>query len=680
MKLKAFTYSAIKALCVCALLLIAIPVCGQNIVFNETFDNLNGEGGNDGKWSYITPTSIGASDLPTGWTMSSNDKPSVRAGKQCVCIGNTTTGKYYLQTATIGAGSYTLSFRAGMWDTQKEKTTILLQAISESKTLLNGDSGDVELTLEKAKFNLYQVDVVVSGKGAKIKFLSPQANSRFFLDDVKLVSVSTTPDAGGSTQVAPTFNFSSSTCTVYWQGSSQATSALLPTLTTNLSASDVVTYASSAPKVATVDEAGAVTIHGTGSTVITAQFAGNETYTAASSSYTLTVVDATQSVCFKRATTFEMNKTYVIVAQYYGKYYLAKFGSELSSDKTVLSEPVTIKDGCISFDSSQASAGYTLVFKPTSTDGLMSLYSPNNDKYLIANESGNGFSFTDNSEVGKWKVDDVPFGDAGEFNLKVGGSYLKFNSSKSYFQTYKMTSNGSAIYLYESVKAPAGVIEIKAPEGFSTYFTDKSYIMPKGVKGATIPSYDEATGKLHYDWAYTEGTVVPANTALVVYADKPGNYAYEEVTTPTTSGNANAADGLERPNDVVGGSTCNNYLHGTLVDALTAEDAASYKFYQLTYAMLNNVKTIGFFFVNEAGGPFINKAHKAYLAMPKSFELTESFALSADFMSTKIETVEQNSASQTQIYTLDGRKVYPQNRNQLPSGIYIINGKKQIIK
>ena len=62
-----------------------------------------------------------------------------------------------------------------------------------------------------------------------------------------------------------------------------------PTLTTS-PAGLAVTYASSAPSVATVDETtGEVTLVAPGTTIITAIFAGNDTYNSGTASYTLTV-------------------------------------------------------------------------------------------------------------------------------------------------------------------------------------------------------------------------------------------------------------------------------------------------------------------------------------------------------------------------------------------------------
>lgn len=68
------------------------------------------------------------------------------------------------------------------------------------------------------------------------------------------------------------------------------------TLTPNIE-SAAIKYSSSKPAVATVDETtGAVTIVGAGTTVITATFAGDDTYAASKASYTINVINVIKSI------------------------------------------------------------------------------------------------------------------------------------------------------------------------------------------------------------------------------------------------------------------------------------------------------------------------------------------------------------------------------------------------
>lgn len=105
---------------------------------------------------------------------------------------------------------------------------------------------------------------------------------------INSISIEWETEGGGETPVKQdltTFEFSSATASATL---GQAFTA--PTLTVNPTV-DVtdVTYSSSDPDVATVANDGTVTLVGAGTTTITASFAGNDAYNAATASYNLTV-------------------------------------------------------------------------------------------------------------------------------------------------------------------------------------------------------------------------------------------------------------------------------------------------------------------------------------------------------------------------------------------------------
>ena len=96
--------------------------------------------------------------------------------------------------------------------------------------------------------------------------------------------------------VSAELSFSSQTATATYGDASVTT----PTLSNPHQVA--LTWTSSDTKVATVNSSGVVTIVGAGQTVISAAFAGNDTYTAATISYTLTVNKATATVTFASKT------------------------------------------------------------------------------------------------------------------------------------------------------------------------------------------------------------------------------------------------------------------------------------------------------------------------------------------------------------------------------------------
>ena len=208
-----------------------------------------------------------------------------------------------------------------------------------------------------------------------------------------------------------------------------------------------------------------------------------------------------------------------------------------------------------------------------------------------------------------------------------------------------------------------GTLDISTKEGFGTVYADHAFVMPQGVKGSTVSGVTEGAdgvGTLNTAWEYTEGTTVPAQTALVLKG-APGKYIYKVSTS-----NVAAEQGV-------------NYLKGTLTPAMT-ENVVGTRYYMLTYSMEGTpaVKTLGFFWATENGAPFLNAAGKAYLAVPaavaaqvRGFRLTDEV--------TSIEDTVVAEAGETAIYNLAGVRMNVE-LNQLPKGVYIVNGKKVIIK
>ena len=105
--------------------------------------------------------------------------------------------------------------------------------------------------------------------------------------------------------VSADLSFSSQTATATYGDASVTT----PTLSNPHQLS--LTWSSSKESVATVNSSGAVTIKGAGQTVISAAFAGNDSYSAATISYTLTVNKAAATVTFASKTAnAKMGETY----------------------------------------------------------------------------------------------------------------------------------------------------------------------------------------------------------------------------------------------------------------------------------------------------------------------------------------------------------------------------------
>lgn len=193
---------------------------------------------------------------------------------------------------------------------------------------------------------------------------------------------------------------------------------------------------------------------------------------------------------------------------------------------------------------------------------------------------------------------------------------------------------------------------------YGTYYTEDAFVVPEGVTGYTITSEDGLT--LKFNKAYVAGAVVPAKTALVLKATEELT-ADKEYTYTIVNSTAVA------PTD--------NLLHGSVAEATTnVEGAKAY------YKLANDeVDHLGFYYGAENGAAFTNGAHKAYLAV-KTETLSQKRGFSFDSMTTGINHVVANAehAKSTVIYDLNGRRV--NSLNAAAKGVYIVNGKKVIVK
>ena len=207
-----------------------------------------------------------------------------------------------------------------------------------------------------------------------------------------------------------------------------------------------------------------------------------------------------------------------------------------------------------------------------------------------------------------------------------------------------------------------------AKNEYSTFYADYPAVVPMLVKAGIVK---EQNGELVVDYIYNEGDVIPANTGVILKGNCMGNaYVMEKAATDATS--ATSPEG--------------NLLHGTINDEETYVDGCS-RYYMLSYDKATDCR-LGFYWKGENGPqPFINRAYKAYLAIPDTYSAMgkESFSL-ADMEEFRGDITPISSLSddkghvQGNIYGIDGRKVINKDLKNLPSGLYIVNGKKVVVK
>ena len=194
---------------------------------------------------------------------------------------------------------------------------------------------------------------------------------------------------------------------------------------------------------------------------------------------------------------------------------------------------------------------------------------------------------------------------------------------------------------------------VVSPAGYATYFNS--------TKAFTMPA--DATG---YVWleekiekAYNHSEDVPANEPLVIEA-AAGNYPLWFTTSTKTSWKNDSMNDLE----------------GTDFETDLTDDA-NYYFYGLSLNKSSEAGSVGFYWMNATGAAFTNGAHKAYLKLAKSVfagsQAVNGFPFNGS--TTGIEQIEAGADAKNVIYDLSGRRV-----NKAAKGIYILNGKKVLVK
>lgn len=188
------------------------------------------------------------------------------------------------------------------------------------------------------------------------------------------------------------------------------------------------------------------------------------------------------------------------------------------------------------------------------------------------------------------------------------------------------------------------------------YYSNMNLMVPEGVTAYTAAVSD---GKI----TLTDITgAIPAGTGVVLKTDR-------KLATNTTFTFIKATTG--------GTAATDNMLLGTDDAAMTYAGEGSWKYYALSLNGSNSPNTVGFYYRKGCpnGEAFQNGAHKAYLAVPiEQASDAKGFAFSDAV--TGIEVPNSKTTQKGEgIYNLSGQRV-----STLSKGIFIVNGKKVVVK
>ena len=240
-----------------------------------------------------------------------------------------------------------------------------------------------------------------------------------------------------------------------------------------------------------------------------------------------------------------------------------------------------------------------------------------------------------------------------------GQEILVYGKLSNYYKRLGMGSGSIAFAGTE--ESPIATLKVKTEEGYATFVSELPFFVPEGVECATVTEAD-GNGVLNFDYKYKKDSetydVVPANYPVLVKAD--GKNTFNLVIASARKGTSNGTNLLKA---------------GT--DSEIAAEVGHY-YYKLAYDNFDTKEGLGFYWGATDGGAFTVPTGSAYL----DIESTGTTALKSfrfDNATTGISTpvVNEQGEAVKVAYTLDGRRV---DAAHLTKGLYIVNGKKVIVK
>ncbi len=305
-----------------------------------------------------------------------------------------------------------------------------------------------------------------------------------------------------------------------------------------------------------------------------------------------------------------------------------------------------------------------------------------NIKWNISGNAENGYTFYPNGNNKIWLYlrdtnNGVRVGDSDNTTFTLSQEGYLFNEALNrYIGIYNSADwrcytsinaniTGQTFAFYKLVK-PGFTFSIKpqATDGETCYATiselgDGYFKVAGDVEVKTV---NVINGKLNYPATFIENDVIPGDGAYLVVG-AAGSYTF-----PAVSGTQPLPD-----NDLKSSG-----MNGITASEMETIHGSNNKFYKLS---LRNGK-IGFYWGAENGAAFnYTTGHQAYLvvAQPEEGEGTLASAYFFDGDATGIYSVnaESEDTEAEGVYSLSGVRM---DGKALPKGIYIVNGKKKVIK
>lgn len=411
-----------------------------------------------------------------------------------------------------------------------------------------------------------------------------------------------------------------------------------------------VTYTSSDENVATIDEAGNITLVAAGETTITATSDETSEFKAGEASYVLVVEGEpvpAEEVQYQLVTSTEditSGKYLIVYAPEDGEAVafdgsLAKLDAASNTQGVIIENDVITTDQAIYFNidvengTLQSASGF-YIGQTTYANGLKQ------------SEDATAYTNTFAIDEDGYAVISVATGE--------DAVTLRYNKASDQLRFRYYKSGQQPIYLFKAVDEVEGEtipVTISSAEWATLYYSDKAFEIPEGVTAKIATAIDEKDEIKLEDL----NGIIPAGTAVVLNGPQ-GTYDFKVVNDETVAPANNLLRGFDAPHLTEGGDI----------------------YYKLT--VKNDI--VGFYWGEENGEAFESGEHKAYLAIPAGASNAKFFVLgtAGDLVSEDggfVDGINEVTASDSkkEYFNLNGTRV-----NSLRKGIYIVGGKKVVIK
>ncbi len=403
-----------------------------------------------------------------------------------------------------------------------------------------------------------------------------------------------------------------------------------------------------------------------GTYTITATQASTDDFTEGNATCVLKVVAPVEPSHEVKAPTYYKKITSTDELAVGGTYLIVCEGAKKALSATVSTVDYTQGENNTVTNETAATLGEFELVNTNETYNEASLYELKlNGQCLNGAKTGTGITLASSSETTKWIITfnngNVEIDSYSTFSTDESDRGLVYQAQSKAIKHYAASNRGKSGYLDVQLYQKVTDLAISTlTNGYATFVTDVPYVMPKGACGYAV-TVAPHVGVITKTEAYTEGSQVPAQTALLIGGALGTNY-YPAVLKENVAATYNGENYME------GARTADGYTS-------SQRDVAVY-YYKLA---LNDESKPGFYYGEEGGAAFqLTKPTTAFLAVPQSITPVNGYLIDFEGETTGIDSIGQTDGNANgAIYNLNGIRMAQPLRN-LPKGVYVVNGKKII--